>query len=77
MAFKVNIKPEIEADMDRLLKQHKLRSKTEYINQAIATFNASLKRKSHLKELKSYFQNYSGQAKEIMYDIAQIKKIPN
>lgn len=49
MAFKINIQPEVEKEMDKLISRVPVRSKTEYINIALRKFNAKLRRQMALK----------------------------
>ncbi len=76
MALKLNIQPDIEHDMDALLPQTKLRSKTHYINQAIAVYNQKLKREFQLARLKRYFKDYTQEAEEIMHDFGALSPLP-
>ena len=73
MALKLNIRSDIEEEMDALLPRVHLRSKTEYINCAIAAYNRKLKRELELDKLKGYFKNYQTDAQEIMDDFEKIR----
>lgn len=75
MAFKINILPDIETDMERLIKLMGLRSKTEYINQALADFNAKITRALELDKLKKYFSTYHKHGKNILHEFAAQRKI--
>ena len=57
MALKLNIKPDLDEEIDNLYHLAGARSKTEYINMAIAEMNRRLKRKKEIEELKGYFKN--------------------
>lgn len=74
MALKLNIKPEIEEEIERLLPKASARSKTEYINLAIHEYNQKLKREAELSKLEKYFKTYRSQAKEIMNDFSKVRK---
>jgi hypothetical protein len=73
MALKLNIKPEIEREMEILLTQTLVRSKTEYINIAIKEYNEKLKRHAALSKLKVYFLHYQSEAKKILNEYSQIR----
>lgn len=73
MALKLNIRPELEEEMEGLLPQARVRSKTEYINQAIASYNRELKRRLELEKLKSYFRSYGKEAKKVLREFAALK----
>ena len=74
MALKLNIRPEIEEEMDHLLPAAPVRSKTDYINQAIKEYNQKLKRSLELTKLKFYFKKYQAEGKEILSDFQKIRK---
>lgn len=71
MALKLNIRPELEAEIDLLLPKAQVRSKTEYINRAIQEYNQKLKRQMELMKLKKYFQSYSSEAKKVMREFSE------
>lgn len=73
MALKLNIRPELEEEIDRLLPKAQVRSKTEYINRAIELYNQQLKRELELKKLKEYFPTYRKEAKAVLHDFSRIK----
>jgi hypothetical protein len=73
MALKLNIRPELEEEIDRLLPKAKLRSKTEYINRAIELFNSQLKREIELNKLREYFPSYLQEAQAILHDFSRSK----
>ena len=57
MALKLNIRPELDAEIDQLYSLAGARSKTEYINMAIAEMNRRQKRKHEIGALKAYFED--------------------
>lgn len=78
MAFKINIKPDLESEMERLLKKTKrFRSKTEYINEAILAFNHQLRRQTELERLGTYFrsESYRSESGKILDDFSGTRKI--
>ncbi len=74
MALKLNIRPEIEEEIDNLLPQASVRSKTEYINRAIHEYNQKLKRELELAKLEKYFKTYKSAAKDTLSDFSKIRK---
>jgi hypothetical protein len=74
MALKLNIIPEIEREMEILIPRTQVRSKTEYINNAIREYNEKLKRQSTLLSLKSYFLSYQNEAKKSLNEYAQVRR---
>lgn len=77
MALKLNIRPEIEQEMEALLPQAHVRSKTEYINRAIQELNAKVKRLDALESLRKYFQSYRQEGQEVLSEFSRIKKLPD
>ncbi len=73
MVFKLNIRPDLEAEIEQLLSRSHARSKTEYINRAIENYNQQLKRELSLRQLKDYFKSYQKEGKEILRDFAKLK----
>jgi hypothetical protein len=55
MALKLNIRPDLDKEIESLYPLAGARSKTEYINMAIAEMNRRLKRKKEIEQLKQYF----------------------
>lgn len=55
MAMKVNLKPQIEREMEALVPQSGARSKTEYINMAVREKNERLRQEQQLAVLRDYF----------------------
>lgn len=76
MALKLNIQPEIEEEMESLLSQAHVRSKTEYINRAISEYNEKLKRQIELEKVKVYFQTYQKEGLEILREFSRLKNLP-
>lgn len=74
MALKLNIKPEIEEEMERLFLAAHVRSKTEYINRAILEYNRKLKRETETAKLKSYFQTYQEEGKQTLREFSRLKR---
>lgn len=77
MALKLNIRPDLEKEMEHLLPKAKVRSKTEYINRAIEAYNQELKRGLELGKLKEYFRSYQKEARTVLGEFARIKPIRN
>ena len=73
MALKLNIRPELEDEIDHLLPKANVRSKTEYINRAIEEYNQKLKRELQLTQLKNYFSSYRKEAQGVLGDFARLK----
>lgn len=73
MAFKINIKPEIEEEMDILLKDFPVRSKTEYINEAIALLNRQIRRQTEIGKLKKYFSSHFQESKKALDEFKKIQ----
>jgi len=75
MALKLNIRPDLEEEIDHLLPKTNVRSKTEYINRAIEEYNQKLKRELKLTQLKNYFSTYQNEAQTVLRDFAQLKPV--
>lgn len=77
MAFKINIRPDLESEMETLLKRAGTRSKTEYINKAIAAYNSEIKRHDELERLTAYFENPRNRAvsRDAAETFARVRKI--
>lgn len=75
MALKLNIRPEIEKEMNRLLPTAHVRSKTEYINKAIAEMNRKLMREMEIEKLRIHYQNKAAMREErkILREFAAIR----
>ena len=65
MAIKVNLKPQIEREMEALVPQSGARSKTEYINMAVREKNARLRQGQQLAVLRRYFADRHGELRAI------------
>lgn len=74
MSLKLNIRPELELEIERLLPQARVRSKTEYINRAIQEYNQKLKRQLDLGRLKEYFSTYASEAKSVLHEFSNIQR---
>ncbi|HCU25648.1 MAG TPA: hypothetical protein DF383_11590 [Deltaproteobacteria bacterium] len=72
MTLKLNIRPELEKEIEELLPKAGVHSKTEYINQAIAAYNERLKREFELRKLKEYFPSYHQEAQAILHEFSGI-----
>ncbi len=77
MALKLNIRPDLESEIDKLLPQAKVRSKTEYINRAIEEYNRKLKRQLEDAQLLGYFKTYEKEAQTLLREFAQLKSPPH
>lgn len=77
MALKLNLRPEIEEEMEDLLPKSTARSKTDYINRAIQAYNKQLKRHLHLENLAGYFEDYATEAKRTLREFSQIRRLPS
>lgn len=75
MALKLNIRPELDEEMDELYPLAGARSKTEYINMAIAELNRRIKRQQDVAVLKSYFADpgYQKEVKAVSRDFAKLR----
>ncbi len=73
MALKLNLRPELEEEINELLPKTQVRSKTEYINDAIAEYNQKLKRQFQLESLKNYFKSYQKEAQTVMREFSELK----
>jgi Arc/MetJ-type ribon-helix-helix transcriptional regulator len=65
MAIKVNLKPQIEREMEALVPQSGARSKTEYINMAVREKNERLRREAQLTVLRGYFADQGEELRAI------------
>lgn len=74
MALKLNIRPELEEEIEELLPEAHVRSKTEYINRAIQAFNRSLRRQIELGRLRDYFKSYEKEARGVLGEFARLSK---
>lgn len=77
MALKLNIRPQIEEEMEALLPRVAVRSKTEYINNAIDDYNQKIKRNLYLSGLKKYFHDYQKEGRSILSEFANLPKFPD
>lgn len=77
MALKLNLRPEIEEEMEGLLPKSLARSKTDYINRAVQAYNQQLKRHLHLENLAEYFEDYASEAKKTLQEFSRIREIPS
>lgn len=73
MPLKLNLRPKIEEEMERLLPLSGARSKTDYINRAVEAYNDSLRRQKAIEGLKEYFKQYSREAKTVMDEFAKVR----
>lgn len=73
MALKLNIKPDIEQAMEALLATAGVRSKTEYINRAIAEYNRQLARQVDVAQVLEYFRDYDDEGKEMLREFANLR----
>ncbi len=73
MALKLNIRPDIEEEMEALMSKVSVRSKTEYINLAIGEYNRHLKREIEINRLKNYYKTYQKEAKEILHEFSKLQ----
>lgn len=55
MAMKVNLKTNVEQEMEELLPLSGVRSKTAYINEAVREKNARLRQEKEIAALREYF----------------------
>lgn len=60
--------------MDTLLKEYPVRSKTEYINEAIALLNHKIKRQAEIGRLKKYFASLARDSRRVMDEFQKIRK---
>ena len=69
MAIKVNLKPQIEREMNELVRFSGARSKTAYINQAVAEKNERLKRERQLAVLRDYFSRHGAELRAVNQEL--------
>lgn len=76
MALKLNIKPAIEDEMDRLIPRAGVGSKTEYINRAIEELNRKLMREMEIEKIRIHYQDKSiiREHRKIMREFAAIRR---
>lgn len=77
MALKLNIRSDIEKEMDALLPRAAVRSKTQYINEAIREYNRRMKRQLQISGLKKYFKSYQKEGRSVLADFARLKNRPH
>ena len=75
MALKLNIRPDLELEIEELLPKIPVRSKTEYINRAIESYNRQLRRELELNRLKNYFEVYQKDGQKILSEFSKLKSI--
>lgn len=77
MAFKLNIRPEIEKEMTRLLPRAQVRSKTEYVNKAIEEMNRRLMREMEIEKIRIHNQDKSviREERKILREFAAIRRV--
>jgi len=75
MGLKLNIRADLEAEMEELYPLAGARSKTEYINMAIAELNRKQRRQLEVGQLKAYFANphHLKEEKEVLADFAKLR----
>jgi hypothetical protein len=69
MALKLNLRPNVERDLEELLPLSGARSKTEYINQAIAEKNAELRTERQIEALRKYFSRASRELRAVNREV--------
>ncbi len=77
MALKLNIRSDIEREMNTLLPKAAVRSKTQYINEAIREYNRKMKRQFQILKLKKYFKSYQKEGRVILDNFARLKNRPH
>ena len=75
IAFKLNIADAIESEMTQIFSQIHIKSKTEYINNAIRYYNKMMLRTLELNKLKNYFADTREESKEVLREFAKIRTI--
>ncbi|MBI4374346.1 MAG: hypothetical protein HY542_05670 [Deltaproteobacteria bacterium] len=75
--LKLNIRPRLEEEMEELLPLSGARSKTDYINQAIDSFNRKIRRREELAKLRSYFKEYAEEAATMTEEFSSIRNVPH
>ncbi len=73
MSLKLNIQPRLEKEMEDLIPAAGVRSKTEYINRAIESYNHEIKRDKQLGVLRSYFEDYRKEASSTLKQFAKLR----
>lgn len=74
MALKLNIRADLEKEMEILVPQARVRSKTEYINLAIEEYNRQLKRRLELAQLKNYFKSYRVEGRKVLGEFSKVRR---
>ena len=74
MALKLKIRADLEREMEILVSQANVRSKTEYINRAIQEYNQKLKREIELAKLKNYFKSYQKEGQKVLHEFSQVRR---
>ncbi len=74
MALKLNLRPDVERDMEELVPFSGARSKTEYINQAVAEKNAKLRRERQVEALRKYFERASGELRAVNRELRSVAR---
>jgi len=69
MAMKVNLKPDLEHEMEELLAISGARTKTEYINAAVRERNERIRRERHLAGLRAYFTRHGDELRRVNLEL--------
>lgn len=74
MALKLNIRSDLDREIEDLYPHIGARSKTEYINMAIAEMNRRIKRKQEIESLKDYFADpeHLREEESVLNDFGQV-----
>lgn len=71
MSVRVNLKPEVEREMEELLPVSGVTSKTAYINEAVRERNERLRRRQQIAALSDYFSRHSDELRAINRELRQ------
>lgn len=77
MAIKVNLKPEIERELEAMLPVSGTRSKTAYINLAVREKNERLRHLQEIAKLKDYFSRRSGELRAVNREMRSAARVPD
>ncbi len=69
MAIRVTLRPHIEREMNEMVRLSGVKSKTEYINQAVAEKNERLKRERQLAVLRDYFSRHGAELRAVNQEL--------
>ena len=75
MGLKANIRPDLAEKIPEFMPAVGAKSKTEYINKAVAEFNQRVWEEGELEKMRKRFAKNSKDDKEILRDFAAVRRI--